>query len=61
MIKTDFYLTRADGVNLYKTYSDEGFKILKLGTEEIYDYAIDVEGFSYEYKETGEVIEYFAL
>lgn len=34
MIHTDFYRTRKDGVNLYRTYSDAGLMIQKDGTEE---------------------------
>ena len=36
----EFYVTREDGVDLYRTYSDEGYKIQKVGTDEIYDEAI---------------------
>lgn len=57
MIAREFYRTRKDGVNLYKTYSDEGFKIQKLGTDEIYTEAIDVENAPYVYVETNEKIE----
>lgn len=56
-IVREFYRTRNDGINLYKTYSDEGYKIHKLNTEEIYDEAIDVENAPYEYEETTEKIE----
>ena len=53
----EFYKTREDGVKLYKTYSDESFMIRKVGTEEIYEEAIDVENAAYEYEETTELIE----
>lgn len=56
MIVKEFYRTRYDGVNLYKTYSDEGFKIQKVGTDEIYTTAIDVENAPYGYVETNELI-----
>lgn len=56
-IVKEFYLTRSDGVNLYRTYSDEGYKIKKVGTDEIYDEAIDVETSSFEYEETTEKVE----
>ena len=46
-----------DGVNLYKTYSNEGYIIHKLNTEEYYSEAIDVESSNYEYIETDEKIE----
>lgn len=56
-IVKEFYRTRTDGVNLYRTYSDEGFKIQKIGTDEIYDEAIDVEGAPFYYFETMEKVE----
>lgn len=57
MIKTEYYMTRADGVELHRTYSDKGVKIQKVGTDEIYDDAVDVEGAGYRYTETEEPIE----
>ena len=54
MIKREFYKERNDGVKLYKTYSDENYRIQKVGTDEIYDEAIDVESSNYEYIETDE-------
>lgn len=57
MVVREFYKTRKDGVNLYRTYSDAKWKIQKVGTDEIYDEAIDVEGSLYEYEETAEPIE----
>lgn len=57
MLKREFYKTRNDGVNLYITYSDENYKIQKIGTNEIYDEAIDVESSNFEYIETDEKIE----
>lgn len=56
-IVKEFYLTRDDGVNLYKTYSNKNFKIKKVGTDEVYDEAIDVEASNYEYEETAELTE----
>ena len=52
MIIKEYFTTRKDGVKLYKTYSDGGFYIKKIGTEEVYDDAIDVEGAPYTYEET---------
>ena len=52
MIVKEFYRTRNDGANLYKTYSDAGMLIQKVGTDEIYSDAIDVENAPYEYVET---------
>ena len=57
MIVREFYKTRKDGVNLYRTYSDENFKILQVETGNIYDEAIDVETANYTYEETEEKIE----
>lgn len=46
---------------LVKTYSDKGLKIRKIGTDEIYDEAIDPKKFNRQYEETDipidEVIE----
>lgn len=52
MIIKEFYRTREDGVELYRSYSDKGVCIRKIGTEEIYDEAIDVENAPYKYEET---------
>ncbi len=52
MIVTEFYSTRKDGVNLYKTYSDNNLMIQKVGTNEIYSEAVDVENSGFEYVET---------
>ena len=57
MIIKEFYLTREDGVKLNRTYSDSGFYIHKIDTDEIYDEAIDIEGAPYEYEETDKKIK----
>ena len=57
MIVTEHFETRSDGVELIRTYSDKGVKIQKVGTDEIYDDAVDVEGAGYRYTETEEPIE----
>ena len=57
MIRRDYHSTRKDGVRLYKTYSDQNFYIKKVGTNEVYDEAIDVENAPFVYEETGEKIE----
>ena len=36
MIVREFYMTRADGVNLFRTYSDANMYIKKVGTNEEY-------------------------
>lgn len=57
MIVKEFYETRRDGVNLYRTYSDANVYIRKVGTEEEYAEAIDVESAPYVYVETDIPIE----
>lgn len=57
MIKKEFFKTRKDGVNLYKTYSDEGYRIIQIETGNVYDEAIDIENASYNYEETEDKIE----
>lgn len=57
MIVKEFYRQREDGVNLYRTFSDKNLQILKIGTDEIYDEAIDVEDAGYEYEEIEPLIE----
>ena len=52
MIIKEFFRTREDGVGLYKTYSDKEVYIHKIGTDEVYLEAIDIEGSPYEYEET---------
>lgn len=57
MIVREFYKTREDEVNLYRTYSDENYKIRQIETGAIYDEAIDVENAEYTYEETEEKVE----
>ena len=57
MIIKEYYRTRKDGVNLFRTYSDKNLKIKKVGTDEVYDEAIDVQNAPYSYEETTEPIE----
>ena len=56
MIIREFYETRFDGVNLYRTYSDAGYFILQNETGVKYGEAIDVDGAPYTYSETDELI-----
>lgn len=53
----EFFETREDGVNLYRTYSDQGFMIRQNETGILYSEAIDVEDTSFTYEETNELIE----
>ncbi len=57
MIVRELYLTRKDGVKLYRTYSDTNHYILQQPTNIKYGEAIDVENAPYTYVETDEVIE----
>lgn len=57
MIVREFYETRQDGVNLFRTYSDNNKYIKKVGTNEEYSEAIDIEGAPYKYEETDREIE----
>lgn len=57
MIVKEYYMTRNDGVKLYKSYSDSNKIIRKVGTEEEYDLAIDIETAPYTYEETDKDIE----
>lgn len=57
MIVREYLMTRKDGVKLFKTYSDQNKYIRKVGTEEEYDIAIDIENAPYTYEETEKEIE----
>ena len=52
MVAKEFYRVRQDGVSLYRTFSDNGFLIQKVGTNEIYEEAIDVQTAEFIYEET---------
>lgn len=56
MVVKEFHRERKDGVKLYKSYSNEGYLIQKVGTDEKYAAAIDVENAPYEYVETSEKV-----
>ena len=57
MIIREEYMTRTDGVKLFRTYSDEKRLMLQNETGIMYTEAIDVEGAPYTYSETEEFIE----
>ena len=57
MIVREEYKTRADGVKLFRTYSDEGKQIIQNETGIKYAEAIDVENAPYTYTESDEDIE----
>lgn len=56
MIQKVFYKEREDGVKLYRTYSDSGFKIVNEKGQKYSD-AIDVEDHVGTYTETDEPID----
>ena len=45
-----------EGKNLIKTYSDSGFMILQVGTNSLYEEAIDLETSNFIYEETNILI-----
>lgn len=61
MIQQELYAVRNDGVKLFKTYSDENFKIRQVETGNVYDTAIDVENAPFTYEETEEKIQMEAV
>ena len=56
MVKTGYFRTRTDGVNLNRTYSDEG-KVLIRNDGVEYSEAVDVEGAGYTYTEGETFVE----
>lgn len=54
MIVREEFKTRADGVKLFRTYSDEGRDIIQNETGNVYTEAIDVENAPYTYTESTE-------
>ena len=57
MIQKELFMTRKDGIKLYKTYSDKDFYIIQNETGYKYIAAIDVENAEYTYSESDEKIE----
>lgn len=57
MVVREFYKTRRDGVNLYRTYSDEGKMLVQNETGIEYAEAIDVDGAPFTYSETDKLVE----
>ena len=57
MIVTEIFTIRSDGVELYRTYSDQGYRILQNDTGIVYDEAIDVKNSGHIYSETDEKVE----
>lgn len=57
MIKKETYMTREDGVQIFRTYSDTDHKIRNKRTSVVYDDAVDIS----EYEEYEEVDGYIDL
>lgn len=57
MIKKELFKERKDGIKLYRTYSDENYRIKQVETGNIYDEAIDVEDANFTYVEINEEID----
>ena len=57
MIIRELYKTREDGVNLYRTYSDQGFMVRQIETGILYSEPIDIEDAPFTYEETDVLIE----
>jgi len=56
MIVKEYFMTRRDGVKLYRTYSDNNKLIRQIETGIEYIEAVDVDGAPYHYEETNEDI-----
>lgn len=57
MIVREEFKTRADGVKLFRTYSDEGKQLIQNETGILYSEAIDVENAPYTYTESDDDVE----
>ena len=57
MIVREYYMTRRDGIRLFRTYSDKNLYIIQEQTNDLYEEAIDVENAPYTYIESTQLIE----
>ena len=55
MVIKEYYKTRADGVRLYRHYSDNGKTLVQSQTEIKYSEAIDPENSTYTYAEGNDI------
>ena len=55
MVIKEYYKTRADGVRLYRYYSDNGKTLVQSQTEIEYSEAIDPENSTYTYTEGNDI------
>lgn len=60
MIESKFFLSREDGVKLYRKVSTENVMIRETGTDHLYSEAIDPENVIRQYEETDIPIEHDA-
>jgi len=58
MIKTEFYKTREDGVDLYRTFSDQRMRIHCNEDGHDYDEAVNVQNSGFTFVETDVPIAY---
>ena len=56
MIKTEFYRTREDGVDLYKIYSDKGVMIHCIEDGGMYEKTVNVLNHGFTFEETDQLI-----
>jgi hypothetical protein len=54
MITKETYLPLPDGKERVRYFSDKGLKIRKVGTDEVYDEAIELAETAVQYEEIGE-------
>lgn len=57
MVVKEHFQTRSDGVELVRTYSDTGRRIMQVETGVVYDEAVDIEPCRFTYVETDEPAE----
>lgn len=57
MIVKEYYTIEDSEIKYRKTYSDENHYIQKVGTNEKYQVAVDIEDSDFEYVELDEVFE----
>lgn len=56
MLRTELFVTKEDGTNLYRTFSDQGFFILQNETGILYEEAVEEENRGFTYTETDQLI-----
>ena len=51
MIVKEYFMTRSDGIKLFRTYSDNELMIRQIETGDVYADAVDVEEADFTYEE----------